>query len=475
MNKLLKNTIYYSIGEVCPRIISFFLLPIYTNYLSPSDYGILSYTNTIILFLLVFGTMALNSYVLRYYFIYNNENDRRRLIGSIVSSIFFMNTLILCLAFIFLPRLIDSYHIQVPWEPYFKLAIIINFLDSFSIIPLVIFRVRQEASNFVRLNLCKAFLQVVLNIYFIVHLQVGLVGYYYSMLGTYIPFFFIYAFIIKKYGTLSLNISIIKEGFRFSLPLIPGSIAYLILSVSDRIILERNVSMSDLGLYNVAFTMALALNIVVQSGYRAIEPEIYKHYGQSDYNSFVQKIQTLYFIAIYVVGLGICLFSQEAFYFMTSSSFHEGYKLVPLLIIGVMLTGHNVIYGGIISAEKRTKVSGIITLIGGGCSILFNLIFIPIWGIYAAAISSSISFLIMNSLLYLAIHFPGKSVHREYLSIIIILLLSYLVFYLLQEISIIYIFIKLLLVLIYTLFCFRLFTIKFSNINNIFNLNKNSN
>lgn len=39
-NKIVKSTIYYSIGEIVPRIISFLLLPILTTYLTPSEYGI---------------------------------------------------------------------------------------------------------------------------------------------------------------------------------------------------------------------------------------------------------------------------------------------------------------------------------------------------------------------------------------------------------------------------------------------------
>ena len=197
MNKLLKNTVYYSIGEVCPRIISFFLLPIYTHFLSPTDYGILSYTNTVMLFLVALGTLALNSFVLRYYFIWNSENDRRKLIGSVVSVILLMNLLILGLAFTFLPQLIEKYHVQVPWDPYFRLAVILNFLDSFSILPLVIYRVRQDALTFVKLNLGKTLLQVGFNLFFIVYLQIGLIGYYYSMLCTYIPYFCIYLYIIN--------------------------------------------------------------------------------------------------------------------------------------------------------------------------------------------------------------------------------------------------------------------------------------
>ena len=77
MNKLLKDTFLYSLGEICPKVISFFLLPIYTKYLSPADYGTIAYTNTIMLFLFVLGSMSLNSFVLRYYFIWKEEQKRR--------------------------------------------------------------------------------------------------------------------------------------------------------------------------------------------------------------------------------------------------------------------------------------------------------------------------------------------------------------------------------------------------------------
>lgn len=464
MNNLLKNTIYYSVGEICPRIIAFFLLPIYTHFLTPADYGIMSYTNTVMLFFVVLGTLALNSFVLRYYFIWNNEGDRRRLIGSVVSVILLMNLLILGLAFTFLPQLIEKYHIQVPWDPYFRLAVILNFLDSFSILPLVIYRVRQDALTFVKLNLGKTLLQVGFNLFFIVYLQIGLIGYYYSMLCTYIPYFCIYLYIIKKYATFSFDFAIIKEGLRFSLPLLPGALAYLILSVSDRIILERNVSMAEIGIYNVAFTMALALNIVIQSGYKAIEPEIFKRYGAADYFSFIKKLQSIFFIAIYVVGLGICLFSQEVFYFMTGPNFHSGYKLVPLLIVGVVMSGQNVIYSGILSAEKRTKVIGFVTIIGGLFSILFNVLLIPLGGIYAAAISSAVSFTIMNTLLFGAMHFEGKSIYREFICVFVIPILAYIFFYVFSEISLIGFLAKLLFVLFYIICCLKLFNFEMKNV-----------
>lgn len=435
MNKLLKNTIFYSLGEICPRIISFLLLPIYTQYLSTSDYGILAYTNTVVSFLYVLGALALNSYVLRYYFIHTEESQRKQMIGSIYGTIFLMNLLILLLAYATLPHAIGYFHLQIPWDPYFKLAILVNFLDSFSIIPLVIYRVRQQAQFFVCLSLGRTLLQVVLNIYFIVFLESGLIGYYYAAILAYLPFLFVYLGIIRKYASFKIRFSYVSEGLKYALPLLPGSLAYLILSVSDRLILERNVAISEIGIYNVAFTLSLALNIVIQSGYKAIEPEIFKRYSSPDYYKFLRKVQSLFFVVIYVAGLGLTLFSQEVFYYFTAEPFHNAYKFVPILIIGVIMTGQNVIYGGVLSAERKTKVVGMATLCGAITSVSLNIFLTPVWGVTAAALSSALSFFLMNTILFVRMTYPGKSMLKETLSIIGVVVISLGLFYLFPSIS----------------------------------------
>ncbi|HIZ34071.1 MAG TPA: polysaccharide biosynthesis C-terminal domain-containing protein [Candidatus Bacteroides merdigallinarum] len=211
--------------------------------------------------------------------------------------------------------------------------------------------------------------------------------------------------------------------------------AYLILSVSDRLILERNVAISEIGIYNVAFTLSLALNIVIQSGYKAIEPEIFKRYSSPDYYKFLRKVQSLFFVVIYVAGLGLTLFSQEVFYYFTAEPFHNAYKFVPILIIGVIMTGQNVIYGGVLSAERKTKVVGMATLCGAITSVSLNIFLTPVWGVTAAALSSALSFFLMNTILFVRMTYPGKSMLKETLSIIGVVVISLGLFYLFPSIS----------------------------------------
>ena len=454
--KLIKNTIYYSIGEILPRALSFILLPIYTAYLTPADYGIISYTQTVIMFLYVLGAFALNTYVLRYYFIHEDEEERKSLLGTAQLTILFLNTVIAALAFILMPDVIKYYKIQVPWDPYFRLAFIINFLECLSVIPLVIYRVRQDAIKFVVLGLTRTFLTVGLTLYFLVVEKRGLLGSYQAQLYILLPFSIVYLGILKKYGRWIINWNYLKEGIRFSAPLIPGSICYIFLSMSDRIILERYVNISDLGIYNIASQIALVLNIVIQSGYKSIEPELFRRFGKEGFYDFIRKVQSFFFSAIYISALLLTLYSQEVLFLMTSDSFHHAYLLIPALIIGVIMTGQNVIYGGILQGEKRTKLQGTATVIGAFVSISVNILLVPLFGTYAAAAASAVSFIVMNTILFCAMTFPGKSMIRETILVLLLPLISYSVFIVFKDVSIMGMTVKMVVVILYMALAFKL-------------------
>lgn len=435
MNLTLKNTIFYSLGEVLPKIISFLLLPVYTLFLSPTDYGIISYTTTITTFLNVIGILGLNSYVLRYYFIHKDEESRKKVLGTAFLAIGIFNAFLLGLSYIFMPYVISQYEIQVAWNPFFKLTLITNFLSCFSTIPLCLYRIQQKANKFVLLNISRTIFSVLMNLLFLVVLRKGINGYFYANLISALPFVPIYLLIISKYSSFSFSVDYLKEGLKFSLPLVPGTLAFVIINMSDRIILERNVELSQIGLYNIAVTMSSTLNIVISSGYHAFEPDIFAKYGDRGYYDFVQKVQKVYYSSIYLMGFLISLFSQEVFYFFTSEKFHESYIYVPILIFTAMISGQQIIYSAVLQGDRKTKTIGIVTIIGACTSVILNLLLVPLWGVWAAAATGALSMTTMNLLEYVTMRFPGKSIWREIILSLLVPFLTYLVFYISPDLS----------------------------------------
>lgn len=136
-------------------------MPIFTRYLSPAEYGIISYTESITIYLFAFRVLLLNTYLLRCVFDYEKEEDRKKLIGNVFLFITIINFIMFGIELILFPKIILVFNIKVKFHPYFLLALINNFLNVFSIVPLIIYRYKGKAINFIIINATNSFIQVV--------------------------------------------------------------------------------------------------------------------------------------------------------------------------------------------------------------------------------------------------------------------------------------------------------------------------
>jgi O-antigen/teichoic acid export membrane protein len=394
--KTAKNVAFYTIGEVIPRVLSFLLLPVLTKYLTTSDYGISSYINTIATFLYVLTTLSVNSYALRTYYKVNSELDKKKLIGNIFVFLCGWGMIMLILEALLFPVLLNTFSVQVPFYPYFLLGLVINFFDVASVIPLITYRVNEDAKGFVLLSVGRTIVQYVFILLLIVYFRMGLLGSFLGRLIACVPFLIIYISIIKKKGIFTINVQQIKEALRFSLPLLPGALSYLVISMFDRIILERYVSLSELGIYSVASTLALTLNIVIQGFYRSFEQKIFREHNNIEYLNKVDSLYKIYIAALYVPAFCVILFSREILLFFTSSQYFSASFYVPYLVIAVIVSGMNTFIGTLLIADNRRKIISISSFTAAILSFVINLVFIKYYGVLGACLASILSFFIVS-------------------------------------------------------------------------------
>lgn len=410
MSKLIKSTIIYTLGELIPKLLSFAFLPIFTAYLTSSDYGIMSYTNSIMIFLYVFACLSLNSFLLRKYYEFKTEYQRKKLIGNIAIAITFFNLLILAIAFLIGPMISQKANIKIDFYPYFTLSLINNFIEVFAIVPLVIFRIMEKPTQYVLLNIGRGILPYFIIYYMLVHLNMGLLSFYYGKLFINIIFLIPLIYITYKHAIFDISIPLLKEGLKFSLPLLPGAIAYLLMSISDRIIMERYISLSLIGIYSIAYTLAFSLSMFIQSGYRAFEPEIFKKFNDDNFSLFIEGLHRIFMFIVFSMAITLSVFSKELLQILTTGDFVNGYTLIPILILGVILTAENAILGSIAIAEKKTKLSMYSTLAGAIFSVTINIILLPLIGYYSAAIATVVSFLVMNVIIYIGLDYKLNAI-----------------------------------------------------------------
>ena len=382
-------------GNFLSRALAFFVLPVFTRYLTPADYGIMSYTGSVTSFLLVISTLSLNSFVLRHFFEIESNTKRKELFGTIFLFLIVVNVVLLLIEFAAFPHLLKRFGIKVPFHPYFEIALAINFVEIVLVIPMAYLRVTKNAWGYFWLTSSKAILSIILGLILVVGYKMGVMGRFYGSFYTNLFFLIICLVIMFKVSRFAFDLTTIKKGLRFSLPLVPSAIASIAIFSSDKIILERYVPLSQLGIYTVGLTIGTSMLIIVRSFYYAIEPEVYESFNEEGFEKKIVRLKKNFLYVLLLIGCVLIVFSKEIVTVMTAHRFYESYKIIPFFVIGSILRGAEILVGTTLFALNKTIYQPLITGTAVVFNITGNLILIPLMGIIGAAFASTLSFVVL--------------------------------------------------------------------------------
>jgi O-antigen/teichoic acid export membrane protein len=394
-NKLIKNTAIYALGDIIPRLIGFISLPILTAYLTPTDYGIINYVNTLNTFLLALGFLSINTYFLVFYYRFKTSEEQKKLLGNLSAFVILLNASIVIILLFFGKYLFTALDSNINFYPFIVIAIFTNFFNLFSILPAALFRVIEKPMPLTLLNISRGIIAFILTLVLVIYYDYTALGVLYANLVVNFLFAFVFLYMVRNHIIWNLHFKQIKKVLAFTLPLVPGSIAYYLTTISDRILIDKYLSLNELGIYSVAATVALILNIFSFSAYKAFEPYLFKNWGSDRFMDIFENIRNNFVYVLLIGVLSISIFSKEFFIIMTDVKFHEAYWYVPMIIVSVYSSSLSMIYGTIITARGKTKINSIISITGAAISVTLNIIFMPKYGLITAAIVSSLAMSIM--------------------------------------------------------------------------------
>jgi len=419
MHRFIKNTGIYALGDIIPRLFSFITFPILTNYLVPDEYAVISYVNTINTILLIVTYLCLNSYFLVFYYRTEDERKKNELFGNLSIFVVTINILFAIIFLIFGNHFFYLIGSNVKFFPYIAIAVALNFFNVFSVLPGALFRVQERPLPLTIINILRGLLTMGLTIVFVAGFGFKALGVLISTLIITAIFSVIYIIITLKNMIWNINFSQIKEALIFSLPLVPSSLASYTVSMMDRIFIEKYVNLFDLGIYSVASTIALLLNIASYGTYKALEPYFFKIYKTNYFKVNFIKIFNIYLLFILFCAMMLGVFAREFLYFFAGQDYHGAYFYVPMILVGIVFSAMNMIFGTIITAQGRTKLLSIITIIGGVISCILNITLLQVIGIVAACFASGISF---GAIMLLSIYFSG--IKMNYINVILAFTIS---------------------------------------------------
>lgn len=386
--RLIGNSAVYTLGNVVPQAMNMFLLTVFSRYLSPAEFGIFAYTTSICSFLAIVGHLSLQSYLARHWADCGAEDARRRLLGTMFAFVLVYNAVLLALELVALPVIFRALDAQVPFEPYMRLALLSTVIEIIGAIPLAYFLVREQAARFVSLALSQTLLSGGLSFYLVVVAGTGVLGRYYGALGANLVLLVAYLAIIARVGAWAWDWARIRHVVAFSLPLSAAALLALMTTMSDRLILERFVSLDQLGVYALGFSIAYGLNSLSSGVRRAIEPQVYRLERGGSLDAQTLAVKRYVVLLLVGLGAGMIALSREILTILAGPPFYESYKIVALLTTAVVLQGIMIPAATYAVATGKNRYVPLVNLAGAAASVGVNLVAIPRLGIYGATVGS---------------------------------------------------------------------------------------
>lgn len=408
--RLFKHSFIYAIGSLAQGIVGFILIPLYTRYLSPASYGQLEIINTLILISTMILSLGFASALLKCHERdCRGEKEQKQLIGTAFLFIIPFSTFVTILAWFFSKSLA---RILLGGEEFLNLIyllLLINIFAVFLSLAFAVLRMKERSIKFVIFSLSKFALVLGLNIYFVAFLHLDIFG---ILLGNFISQIVIVApfiFTLISYANFKFSKKLLRSLFAFGIPIIPASLAMWIMDLSDRYFLKFYVSMTEVGLYSLGYKIGFVVSILIVVPFQLAWPTVsFSVSKRSDTKEIYARTLTyLLFIGCFM-ALAISIFSKQIVEIMSASEYLTAYKVVPLIAFSYVLYAvHFAIVPGLHLREK-TKLYPLLVIVPAVLNLILNYIFIPKYGMMAAAWSTFACFVFMALMTYLVSNYFYK-------------------------------------------------------------------
>jgi len=388
LKRLGKHSIVYGLGGLVSRILAVLLLPIYTRYLSPSDYGkveTLIALTTVLGILLRFG---ITSAFFRFYFDSPDPADRRVVLRTSFWFTIGMATTGL-LAGLALSGEISKLLFGTSDDAELVAAAFVGLWAHMNYEQLTaLFRVEERSSAFVAASLSNILLTVAATLVLVVALDAGPLG---VIVGNFTGTVLVYAALVgyrREQLGLQFDRRLLREMNRFGLPLVPTALFLWTTNFSDRFFLVKLSGADEVGLYSVGVRIASAM-VLVLTAFRMAWPAF--AYSIEDDR---EARRTYAFVLTYLVLLttwvatGLTLLSPWIVEWLAAPAFENASRVVgPLAFAAVAFGGYIVVAIGV-GRARRTQFNWVVTGAAAAANATLNVILIPRYGMMGAAVAT---------------------------------------------------------------------------------------
>jgi O-antigen/teichoic acid export membrane protein len=394
----------YTAASILSKVIAVALLPLYTRYLTPEDYGAAEILFAAVVTASIVVRFGLLEAILRFYYL--DGEDPAKVVKATFAGLFWLSTLGALIALPFSgplsEALLDPKELPpgVSGAELVRIAIGGLWVLTMWEFMLTLFRLDERARAFFVTTILNVLAAIALTVVLVVDLEEGARG---LLIGSYASgAAFVLVLIALQWRRLSLwpEPALLRRLFRFGLPTMPAEVSLYGLNFVDRLIIARSLGLREAGLYSLGVKFAQAVNVLVRGFQLAWPPLAYSIREDGEARRVYATVVTLFVAGCAWVVAGMWLFSRWIVRALAAPRFFDSFEVIGLISVAVTLYALYLVLVVILGRTGRTELNVPAAVGGLVVNVALNLALVPPLGIVGAGLALVASYLVVLGLMY---------------------------------------------------------------------------
>ncbi|MEX0811989.1 MAG: oligosaccharide flippase family protein [Chitinophagales bacterium] len=395
LRKVAQNSFLYTISSVLLRASSIIFFPIFSLYLTKSDYGILSITQSIGTFVTLFAGLELGKALTR--FIFNESekenSDHSSLIFTTLITSFAFGLIVVAFLSLSGPYILKPILNDIPFYPYVFLFLLSIPLNTSVNTCRVYLKANHRGYHAFILDTAFFSINILLNLFFVVIMGMDVLGIILGVLLNTTLFSLLLYFLFYRKYTFDFDKKILKSTLNYAIPLLPYSVLNILFESVDKFFLNAYLGSQASGIYYIALTFAAIFSSAKEAIINAFTPWLFANIREKPEKE-IAKIISLIFAGAGFVAIGISWFSRELLTLLSSNpDFIVAYQYIPFTVIGLYIIFMGQLYNiKTFYYGKYNRYLFLATLAGIVADVIACYLLIKPYGIYGAVAARIIAF-----------------------------------------------------------------------------------
>lgn len=382
------------------------ILPIITKLLGVEAYGIWSQLRVTMNLLVPFVLLSLPAALIRFLPAEKNKKEIQEGVYSVLALVLGIALITALLLIIFSGPIANFFESQ---PILIKILSLVIILECLNIICLTMFQALREIKKYSYFVIFQTLVQIGLIIGAIL-LGYGLYGAVMSLLIIrVITFLLVFTYVLKRIGIKIPTFSPIKKYLRFSLPIIANHVSYWMITSIDRYLIGFFLGVLFVGYYVPAYSIGTILNLFlfpIAFILSVVLPKLFDEKKINEVKTYLRYSLKYFLVIVIPSAFGLSVLSKQLLTLLSTKEISaNAYFVTPFILSSILIYGISYFFSEILILFKKTKLIAIIWAIAAVLNFVLNLIFVPIFGILAAAITTLLAYIVAFLLIW---HFAFK-------------------------------------------------------------------